>query len=187
MRRRAVPACRGVQGDPSVEESHHTLSTTAIKSAPALPCAIQAGIGSLPTRFGRGCAPDALRRARGNRGRWPGPHFERRHDVGCAERNAPISPVLTVVLPLPEAGAAITTAGTAVIGHLPRLPLDAPSDLSPGIHRVFDLHHLGDEVSGVDQLRRCPPSGDDYMLAARPLRAPRRPRRRRSSPNPADR
>ena len=100
-------------------------------SAPALPA--RYGAGSGPRRRGSGrVAPGRPAAERVvTRVDVIGPRFERRHDVP-AERNAPIGPVLTVVLPLPEAGAAVTTAGTAVIGHL-RDYHSMPFDLFAGI------------------------------------------------------
>src|SRR4029077_19306459 len=96
-----------------------------------------------------------------------------------ARRSAPIKPVATVVFPLPDAGAAITRAGTLTpapfsrqqtqsapfprrVGGfcVPQLargpssrkkasPLDAPLALTAHVHRMLDLHHLGDQVRGV--------------------------------------
>src|SRR3954468_899598 len=84
-----------------------------------------------------------------------------------ARRSAPIKPVATVVFPLPDAGAAMTTAGTLtcspasvrVCGRHPdrkpefvharadrQSPLDALLALAADVHRVFDLHHLRHQV-----------------------------------------
>src|ERR1700757_2188751 len=94
--------------------------------------------------------------------------------VWPARRSAPIKPVATVVFPLPDAGAAITTAGTGVMAppdaasvrrmtartacrctntHARdgRSPLDALLPLAPRVHRVLDVGHLGDQVGGLDQ------------------------------------
>src|SRR5271166_4332599 len=117
--------------------------------------------------------------------------------VWPARRKAPIKPVATVVFPLPEAGAAMTTAGAVVtapptIASVRRMtphtacrrtdtrargsrargrghsPLDALLPLAPCVHRVLDLGHLGDQVCGVHQALRGIASGDHHMLVARP-------------------
>src|SRR6516165_3165049 len=110
-------------------------------------------------------------------------------------RRAPIKPVAIVVFPLPDAGAAITTAGTGVIAPPPgaasapkmtpntacrctdtrarggwraRSPLDAPLSLAPRVHRVLDLRHLGDQVGGLHQPRRGRAPGDHHVLVTGP-------------------
>src|SRR6476660_5304826 len=117
--------------------------------------------------------------------------------VRCpARRSAPIKPVATVVFPLPDAGAAMTSAGTltptpawahtrvgddrvctptrrgrchSTVARANRQsPLDALLALAAHVHRVFDLRHLGDEVISGKQLRRCVAAGDDDVLGARP-------------------
>src|SRR5688572_925413 len=80
-----------------------------------------------------------------------------------ARRTAPIRPVATVVLPLPEEGAATTTAGTLTPTHS---PFDAALTLAAGIHRVLDLGHLSDEVRGVDQRGGSIAARDDDVLIA---------------------
>src|SRR6476646_9990732 len=110
-----------------------------------------------------------------------------------ARRSAPIKPVATVVFPLPDAGAAMTTAGTLTPTPGParvrvcaatrrnswqfaharadrRLPLDALLALAAHVHRVFDLRHLRHEIRGVEQLLRRIAAGDHDVLDARPRR-----------------
>src|SRR3984893_7664481 len=86
-----------------------------------------------------------------------------------ARRSAPIKPVATVVFPLPDAGAAITTA--RALTTLPdrreqTSPLDALLSLAPGVHRVLDLGHLGDEVGRVKQLLWRITAGEHEILRA---------------------
>src|SRR3954454_22614548 len=101
-----------------------------------------------------------------------------------ARRSAPIKPVATVVFPLPDAGAAMTTAGTLTPLPISReqtqtvpfsrrvgafcdcsrrkgSPLDALLALAARVHRVLDLRHLGHKVRGVEQLLRGIATGDD--------------------------
>src|SRR5690242_5621919 len=92
-----------------------------------------------------------------------------------ARPSAPIKPVATVVFPLPDAGAAMTTAGVLTSPH-PReqtqrcpfrgrkrqfcvcsavgSPLDTLLSLAADVHRVLHLRHLGHQVGGVEQLWR---------------------------------
>src|ERR1700730_3400327 len=113
--------------------------------------------------------------------------------VWPALRKAPIKPVATVVFPLPDAGAAMITAGTGVMAppgvarvrimtaHTAcrrtdthardgwprgRSPLDAPLPLAPRVHRMLDLGHLGDQIGRLDQPLRGIASGDHHMLVA---------------------
>src|SRR5689334_22174390 len=79
-----------------------------------------------------------------------------------ARRNAPIRPVATVVLPLPDAGAATTTAGVTTTA--PWLPLDTPMALAAHVHRVLDLGHLGHQIGGVHKSLRRIASGDHHVL-----------------------
>src|SRR3974377_430751 len=115
--------------------------------------------------------------------------------VWPARRKAPIKPVATVVFPLPDAGAAMTTAGTGVTAsprtanvrrmtrctacrrtntHArgtkegPASPLDALLPLAPCVHRVLDLGHLGDQIGDLHQPRRGIASGDHHMLVTGP-------------------
>src|SRR5690349_14650019 len=105
-------------------------------------------------------------------------------------RSAPIKPVATVVFPLPDAGAAMTTAGVLISrsyrdrpclhADTPQIlafcgrsrgrgsPLDALLALAAGIHRVLDLRHLGHQIRGVEQLLRRVAAGDHDVLGAGP-------------------
>ena len=86
----------------------------------------------------------------------------RRTPHGPRPRSAAISPVATVVLPCPEAGAATTNGRRGRAHHsMPLWPF------WPGVHRVLDLGHLDDQVGGVDQPRVGVPAGDDHVLVAR--------------------
>src|SRR5450631_1438364 len=80
-----------------------------------------------------------------------------------------MTPVVTMVLPWPDPGAATRTRGSLTTDPLAaaarsirasslrswdahsRSPLDSPLALLPGVHRVLDLGHLGDEVGRLDQ------------------------------------
>src|SRR6185436_12547521 len=110
-----------------------------------------------------------------------------------ARRSAPIKPVATVVFPLPDAGAAMTTAGTLLISsphwracansritaacrpqtrtlaQSRESPLDSFLALAAGVHRVLDLRHLGDEIGGVQQRLGSVAAGDYDVLGARAL------------------
>src|ERR1700758_5600995 len=91
--------------------------------------------------------------------------------VWPACRSAPIKPVATVVFPLPDAGAAITTA-SALISALasparsrePNSPLDALLALAAGVHRMLHLGHFRDQISGVEQRLGGLASGNDDVL-----------------------
>src|SRR6202011_796381 len=88
-----------------------------------------------------------------------------------ARRSAPIKPVATVVFPLPDAGAAMTTAGVLTTGRPVgrgslRSPLDAFLALATQVHRVLDLRHVGDQVRSVEQLLGRVAAGDDDVLRA---------------------
>src|SRR6185312_9380405 len=103
-------------------------------------------------------------------------------------RSAPIKPVATVVFPLPDAGAAIITAGVVTpsppavsVRKMPLRaacrwrdtharveagsPFDAFLALAAGVHRMLDLCHLGDEVGRIEQLLGRVASGDHHMLS----------------------
>src|SRR6185437_2346801 len=105
-----------------------------------------------------------------------------------ALRSAPISPVATVVLPLPEAGAAMTIAGV-LIGAFARVrllgcgdgaspadtharrrgvgsPFDSALALAARVHRVLDACHLGHQVGRVEQALRGVAPGDHDVLVA---------------------
>src|SRR5512132_2587729 len=105
-----------------------------------------------------------------------------------APRSAPIKPVATVVFPLPDAGAAMTTAGvlttrpreqTQSVPFLRRVgafcvcspqssPLDALLALAADVHRVLDLGHLGHQIGGVEQRLRRVTTGNHDMLGTWP-------------------
>src|SRR5438132_4318589 len=88
-----------------------------------------------------------------------------------ARRSAPIKPVATVVFPLPDAGAAMTTAGT-LTSPLPasweRSPLDALLTLAADVHRMLDLGHLRHQIGGVEQCLRRVAAGDHDVLGSGP-------------------
>src|SRR5215208_3853274 len=110
-----------------------------------------------------------------------------------ARRSAPIKPVATVVFPLPDAGAAMTTAGTLtpvafsveqtqsapfsrriwafrVCSRAKSSPLDALLALPADVHRVLDLRHLRHQVRGVKQRLRRITARDDDVLRSGPRR-----------------
>src|SRR6185437_3186846 len=88
-----------------------TPSTTAM-SAPALPCRYSGPISGSPTSTGSRLRPGRF----AARPWYPGSMKSGPTLNGAtrrpARRSAPIKPVATVVFPLPDAGAAMTTAGT---------------------------------------------------------------------------
>src|SRR5699024_9075920 len=91
-------------------------------------------------------------------------------------RSAAMSPVATVVLPWPDAGAATTTRGSAepagscgsAAPVTPGSPFDAPLPLLPGVHGVLDLAHLGDQVGHLDQRRVGVAPRDHHVLPTGP-------------------
>src|SRR5699024_2490648 len=100
-------------------------------------------------------------------------------------RSAAMSPVATVVLPWPDAGAATTTRGSAepagsfgsaepaapcgsAAPVTPGSPFDAPLPLLPGVHGVLDLARLGDQVGHLDQRRVGVAPGDHHVLPTGP-------------------
>src|SRR5689334_17446785 len=106
-------------------------------------------------------------------------------------RSAPIKPVATVVFPLPDAGAAMTTPGTltptpasgrvctptrrkscqfAVARADGVSPLDALLALAACVHRMLDLGHLRHQIGRVKQLLGGITAGDHHMLGAGPRR-----------------
>src|SRR5262249_13870794 len=74
-------------------------------------------------------------------------------------------PVATVVLPWPEAGAAMTTRGRFTTGS----PFDALLAFLAGLERVLDLGHLGDQIGQFDEAWVGAPAGDHDVLMARPI------------------
>src|SRR5438132_12019157 len=108
-----------------------------------------------------------------------------------ARRSAPIKPVATVVFPLPDAGAAMTTAGTlpsvaisreqtqrcpisaqnrhfCVCSRRKVSPLDALLALAADVHRMLDLGHLRHQIGGVEQCLRRVAAGDHDVLGSGP-------------------
>ena len=112
--------------------------------ARAAPCSSSGTSWSSPTQVRVQVAARVGRwPARGSRGRCSPGRSCSRPTSSPSARSAAISPVATVVLPCPEAGAAITTRGS--VRHQRASPFDAPLTLLAGVHRVLDLGHLGDQ------------------------------------------
>src|SRR4051812_41911123 len=91
-------------------------------------------------------------------------------------------PQATVVLPAPDVVPPMTTLGIM----RPALPLDALLGPDARIHRVLELHHLGREVRGGDQLGRCVAAREHDVLEARAI-AQRRDHVVEVDPAPLDR
>src|SRR5436305_13978695 len=73
-----------------------------------------------------------------------------------------------VVVPRPDAGAEMRSAGTqAVIATVPPSQLDPTLRAHAGLKGVLDRTHIRDGISRLDEFRRSAATGDHDVLRAR--------------------
>src|SRR5213082_48041 len=74
----------------------------------------------------------------------------------------------TVVLPCPDAGAEMSSAGTqAVIATVPPSQLDPTLRAHSGLKGVLHHAHVRDRIGRLDELRRSAATGDHDVLRVR--------------------